>query len=338
MVQSLNWNNFSNSQIVEMKNSGIEVPQDIYEKAQTAMSQEVNGVSNDQQKVSYSVNDYSGEANEAKEMVDELKADGTKLKNIVRALTEKCDSFTEELSGLLEEVNNNISYVSVNTTTLNELSQNINAQQAEIESATKETEEKIAEKQNEFDSIYTKINDGTATEEDQQKAETLGQEITDISKDGNAKIASKESLVQQTNTKIVNINSDIANVAQTVGKAINKVNDGMEFVNETREQVHKLRNKNKGFMGFGGSKAEKRIANHGATAADKLENNVRKVDRAAHKVARQNNITITKQSSTEQANEKLNNAISNSKNTINGLADSNVNNDDKLKNKKKDEK
>ena len=61
MVQGINWNNYSPNQIVEMKQNGFQVPDDVYNKAETTLSEtetkEVTSESADEKDVEYAVTD-----------------------------------------------------------------------------------------------------------------------------------------------------------------------------------------------------------------------------------------------------------------------------------------
>ncbi len=243
MVQGLNWNNYSNNQILEMKKSGMQVPDDVYKKAQEAVSKEVQTESLDTQNVTYQVEDFSAEINEAKELREQLEAEGESLSSMVKTFTEKSNQATDTLSTLFGEVENNISYITQNEEMSQTLASTAEDEQAVVRELVDETQKKVEEKQNELEQISAKIEDGTATEDEQNQAKSLSDEIAEIADEGNANIASKQAIANEATSKAVAINSNLKDVAQTVGKAVNKANDGLEIATETQDLGKKLYDK-----------------------------------------------------------------------------------------------
>ena len=244
MVQGLNWNNYSANQIVEMKNNGIEVPEEVYNKAEAALNPqeaaEVTAQQGDASSLSYTVYDDSGKINEAKELRAQLEEEGANLKEMVKTFTKESIEASTSLEASMKEIENYVSYVSVNEQTAKALSDQANDEQAVVIELAKQTEEQVKAKEDEFDFLNEKIENGTATEAEQAKAEEVGAEIQEVAADGNAKIAEKSKVANNLAGRLSMVQGNMAEVANNTGKAINKAGDGIELAKETNELSTKL--------------------------------------------------------------------------------------------------
>ena len=316
MVQGLNWNNYSANQIVEMKNSGIEVPKDVYEKAEAALSEqdskEVTAQGNDNSDVQYTIQDSSGEFNEAEQMAQEMEAQlgsrfnllGANLSHMVQQFTDICNNTNNEMKSNIEELNSMVSYVTVTQTETEQLNQEVAAEEADLQEVVDDFTEELEVKEEEMEALTDKVEDGTATEEEQAKAEQLGEEIGELVDDGNAEIQAKQETVNNVKTSVLTQNKDMAQLAQNLGKKINDAGNAKEIATKTNELSQELYERGKktatvasffsvfglGFM-IGGLKQMK-TAQQGIMTSGVLTANATQTTAMAAKVAEQNNINI----------------------------------------------
>lgn len=308
MVQGLNWNNYSANQIVEMKNSGIEVPKDVYQKAEAALSEqdskEVTAQGNDNSDVQYTIQDSSGEFNEAEQMAQEMEAEGLSLRGMVDEFTNICNTTNNEMKSSLEELNSMVSYVTVTQTETENLNQEVAAEEADLQEVVDDFTEELEVKEEEMEALTDKVEDGTATEEEQAKAEQLGEEIGELVDDGNAEIQAKQETVNNVKTSVLTQNKDMAQLAQNLGKKINDAGNAKEIATKTNELSQELYERGKktatvasffsvfglGFM-IGGLKQMK-TAQQGIMTSGVLTANATQTTAMAAKVAEQNNINI----------------------------------------------
>ncbi|MBR1681498.1 hypothetical protein IJ707_06900, partial [bacterium] len=245
--QGINWNNYSANQIVELKNKGMEVPDDVYDKAQAQISEtdanEVKADSKDDAKVSYTIQDRSGEKNEAKELRAQLEAEGESLKSMVKQFTDKSVEATETLSKTMESVDQLVSYITENEDAAVALGNAADDESAVVMQIVADANEEIQQKEDELDFLNEKIEDGTATESEQNEAQTLSDEIGEISDETSTEIGSKVATAQSMNSQVATINDNLKDVANQTGKAINNAKDAMELADETKDLSKKLYDK-----------------------------------------------------------------------------------------------
>ena len=245
MVQGTNWNNYSANQIIELKNKGVEVPKEVLTKAQDEIgvdkktADEVTSVSDDNNGVDYS----ETEVNEAKKMREELEAEGTSLKEMVQKFTEA----SKEASALIEnsgkELLNLVKVVEASEMESKQLSnQAVDEQQMVIE-ITKQTEEEIQTKEGELDFLNEKIEDGSATESEQEKAETLGEDIKTISSESGDKIKAKAEITENLNNGVSSIAAKLSGISEKTKKLRENAKDGAELGTETFDMSKKLYDK-----------------------------------------------------------------------------------------------
>ncbi len=247
MVQGINWNNYSANQIVELKNQGVEVPEKVYKNAQAQISetdaQEVKAESKDDAKVSYNIENTADQKNEAKELRAQMEQEGADLEEIVEKFTEKSNAATQDITAAMQEIQGFVSYISENQTIAEALGSVANDEAAVVMQVVADAENEIQQKQDELDFLNEKIEDGTATESEQNKAEHLGADINKTAGKAQAAISEKTSVAANLNTQMVAVNDNLKEVANKTGKALNDAKDAIEVANETKDVSKELYDK-----------------------------------------------------------------------------------------------
>ena len=313
MVQGLNWNNYSPAQIVEMKNSGIEVPEEVYEKAEAALSEqdakEVTSNSDDTQ--SYSIVDSASDKNEAQELRQELEEEGVRLGDMVNLFTAQSQVAIGDVASSMQQIENYVSYIAVEQQQTQELTDAADDAGQVIVDIAADTESKIQAKSDELAFLNDEIEAGTATEEQVAQAEQLGADIKEIADDSSAKIDAKSGEATVASEKAAEADSNLKEIAQNVGKAYNKAIDAQELATETKDMsIQLLQKGNKArfwgsmvgglFAGeigaFAGSfigRKSVKAAQQGLMASTMLNAVSGKTKGTAEQIAAQNNIAIT---------------------------------------------
>lgn len=308
MVQGLNWNNYSASQIVELKNNGVEVPDEVYKNAEAALSKqdakEVTAQGNDNKEVKYTVQDMSGNINEAELLADDMEKQGLSLRKMVKEFTNICRTNQVEQLADLVELNNMVSYVTVTEAENEELERQIVVEENELEEFIDDFNAEVEKKEKELTTINDKIEDGTATQEEETKAEELGEEINEAVEDGNGKLDAKEANVNAVKDKALATTDDLGALAQNIGKKINKAGDSMEISDKTGELSKELNDIGRktaligsafSIFGLGATIAgivQMKTAREGMAAANALGNAAGQTISTAQVVAEQNDIAI----------------------------------------------
>ena len=235
MVQGINWNNYSANQIVELKNQGVEVPEKVYKNAQAQISetdaQEVKAESKDDAKVSYNIENIADQKNEAKELRAQMEQEGADLEEIVEKFTEKSNAATQDITAAMQEIQGFVSYISENQTIAETLGSVANDEAAVVMQVVADAENEIQQKQDELDFLNEKIEDGTATESEQSKAEHLGKDINKTAGKAQNAINQKTAVAANLNTQMVAVNDNLKEVANKTGKALNDAKDAIEVAN-----------------------------------------------------------------------------------------------------------
>lgn len=226
MVSGINWSSYSANQIVELKNNGVEVPQDVYNQAMA----EVTTASNDEQEMSYVITDEASDVNEAEQEVATASEYGATLKNILGTLISKCSEKGSEMKELESDINNYSmqmdKVVEQAEATSTEASSDLEGLEADAEQASDAIAAKQAEieqKQAEIDALKAEIDSGEldedASKEKQQKIDDLSGEIEGL------------------NSEIAALQGDISQAASTEDAKKSDVNDKLASMGKTMEDV-----------------------------------------------------------------------------------------------------
>jgi len=291
MVQGLNWNNYSPNQIIEMKNNGIEVPDEVYEKAEAALSeqdaQEVTSQGDDAAEVSYTIADDAAEVNEAEQEVAAAEEYGANLKDILGTLIGKCFIKDAEMAKLTEQLDEYTLQMEDVMSQTSELTEETEAEletvKAEAEDAAAKIEEKQAEVEEKTDEIENlqveaeaKSVEGDVDAADaadakiedlEQDIEDLNAEISTLGDDVDVKAQAEEMVKLAANVKLQLLGKTMDDVKNDLEGALNDATNANEYADVTIEkgieatEISSRREARKagfkdGFFGFFGSKKD----------------------------------------------------------------------------------
>ena len=298
MVQGINWNNYSPNQIVEMKQNGFKVPDDVYNKAETTLSEtetkEVTSESADEKDVEYAVTDdaqaidaseYESKIQDAAEFKKQLEEEGASLKSMVKQFTAKTNESIQIMNVSLEEISQFSDLILEKQDAATETQTQAEEEQAEVQKAVEEMNAEVEKKQTELETVNDKIESGEATEDDVAKAEGLQGEIGDVVAAGTAEIETKATVAEDLTTETTETMSELELLGKITNISYKEAQKGTELSKETFDLSKKLYNKGAkagkiaaalgslagGIAGyFGGKAAGTAIANKG------IENYIKK--------------------------------------------------------------
>lgn len=253
MVQGINWNSYSANQILEMKQKGVQVPDDVLKKAESSISEkdtkEITSESNDEKNVEYDVTDdtqnidsseYKSKIQDVADFKKQLEEEGASLKSMVKQFTTKANENTTMLTASLEELSMFTDFIAEKQDIATETQTQAEKEQAEVQATAEKITQEIEKKQDEIETINDKVDSGEATEEDKTKAKNLQGEIQTIADNGNATITAKEAVVADLNTETVTTMSDLEALTKLVKEDSTDAQKGIDFAKETHDLSNKL--------------------------------------------------------------------------------------------------
>lgn len=253
MVQGINWNSYSANQILEMKQKGIQVPDDVFKKAESSISEkdtkEITSESNDEKNVEYDVTDdtqnidsseYKSKIQDVADFKKQLEEEGASLKSMVKQFTTKANENTTMLTASLEELSMFTDFIAEKQDIATETQTQAEKEQAEVQATAEKITQEIEKKQDEIETINDKVDSGEATEEDKTKAKNLQGEIQTIADNGNATITAKEAVVADLNTETATTMSDLEALTKLVKEDSTDAQKGIDFAKETHDLSNKL--------------------------------------------------------------------------------------------------
>lgn len=271
MVQGINWNNYSPNQIVEMKQNGFKVPDDVYNKAETTLSEtetkEVTSESADEKDVEYAVTDdaqaidaseYESKIQDAAEFKKQLEEEGASLKSMVKQFTAKTNESIQIMNVSLEEISQFSDLILEKQDAATETQTQAEEEQAEVQKTVEEMNAEVEKKQTELETVNDKIESGEATEDDVAKAEVLQGEIGDVIAAGTAEIETKATVAEDLTTETTETMSELELLGKITNISYKEAQKGTELSKETFDLSKKLYNK--------GAKAGKIAATLGSLA------------------------------------------------------------------------
>ncbi len=296
MVQGLNWNNYSASQIVELKQNGVNVPDDVYNEAQEKMSKEVNQTSDDATAVSYTITDDAGEINEAEQEVATAQEYGANLKTILGNLISKCTGQNQELGKVQEDLDKyTLQMEDVMSQTV-VITEETTEKLEDIQEETEATANEIAQKQDEIEAKteelegITNADANEVSEEDAAKAENLQAEIEDLGGDVkelksefDAKSTAENMVKVAANVKLQLMGKTMEDVKNDMQDALNKATNATEYADVTIEKGMEASNidswkdaRKAGFgsrfLGLGGKREAHRMGDVAIVKGEELGN------------------------------------------------------------------
>lgn len=253
MVQGINWNSYSANQILEMKQKGVQVPDDVLKKAESSISEketkEITSESNDEKNVEYDVTDdtqnidsseYKSKIQDVADFKKQLEEEGASLKSMVKQFTTKANENTTMLTASLEELSMFTDFIAEKQDIATETQAQAEKEQAEVQATAEKITQEIEKKQDEIETISDKVDSGEATEEDKTKAKNLQGEIQTIADNGNATITAKEAVVADLNTETATTMSDLEALTKLVNEDTTDAKKGVDFAKETHDLSNKL--------------------------------------------------------------------------------------------------
>lgn len=253
MVQGINWNSYSANQILEMKQKGVQVPDDVLKKAESSISEkdtkEITSESNDEKNVEYDVTDdtqnidsseYKSKIQDVADFKKQLEEEGASLKSMVKQFTTKANENTTMLTASLEELSMFTDFIAEKQDIATETQTQAEKEQAEVQATAEKITQEIEKKQDEIETINDKVDSGEATEEDKTKAKNLQGEIQTIADNGNATITAKEAVVADLNTETATTMSDLEALTKLVKEDTTDAKKGVDFAKETHDLSNKL--------------------------------------------------------------------------------------------------
>ena len=103
MVSGINYGNYSASQLKELKNNGVQVPDEPIKTAEKKEATAINKT-DDNQEVKYEIADDASKTNEAQKEVETAKEYGANLKTILETLMKKDEGFIADMATLQGEI------------------------------------------------------------------------------------------------------------------------------------------------------------------------------------------------------------------------------------------
>lgn len=253
MVQGINWNSYSANQILEMKQKGVQVPDDVLKKAESSISEkdtkEITSESNDEKNVEYDVTDdtqnidsseYKSKIQDVADFKKQLEEEGASLKSMVKQFTTKANENTTMLTASLEELSMFTDFIAEKQDIATETQTQAEKEQSEVQATAEKITQEIEKKQDEIETINDKVDSGEATEEDKTKAKNLQGEIQTIADNGNATITAKEAVVADLNTETATTMSDLEALTKLVNEDTTDAKKGVDFAKETHDLSNKL--------------------------------------------------------------------------------------------------
>lgn len=253
MVQGINWNSYSANQILEMKQKGVQVPDDVLKKAESSISEkdtkEITSESNDEKNVEYDVTDdtqnidsseYKSKIQDVADFKKQLEEEGASLKSMVKQFTTKANENTTMLTASLEELSMFTDFIAEKQDIATETQAQAEKEQAEVQATAEKITQEIEKKQDEIETINDKVDSREATEEDKTKAKNLQGEIQTIADNGNATITAKEAVVADLNTETATTMSDLEALTKLVKEDSTDAQKGIDFAKETHDLSNKL--------------------------------------------------------------------------------------------------
>lgn len=320
MVSGINFGNYSVAQLKELKNNGIQVPDEAIKAAETKEAEASK--TDDNAEVKYEIADDASKTNEAQKEVETAKEYGANLKTILETLIKKDEGFIADMATLQGEIDKYKTQTEEATKQINDISTEIQKDIDTTQEKAKTIEEQIAEKQKEYEAkmkeLETLQQKENPTEEEQTKMQTLQTDIETL-KDGikslsenGEKIADKtEETTQSAQAKAEALGTTLETVKNDAEAAANKAINSNEYADVTIEKGTEAANitskkeaksegfKKRGFLGFGKKgdvKAANKMGNMAIATGEQLGGATVNISKSVESVAKDFDISFAKTS------------------------------------------
>lgn len=321
MVSGINFGNYSVAQLKELKNNGVEVPDEAIKAAETKEA-EASSKTDDNAEVKYEITDDASETNEAEEEVENAKEYGANLKTILETLMKKDEGFISDMATLQSEIDKYKTQTEETAKKIDDVStetqKNVDATQEEA----KTVEEQIEEKQKEYDEkmkeLETLQEKESPTEEDQAKIQTLQtdiqtlqSDIESLSQDGEKLADDAKTTTQDAQAKAEALGTTLEAIKDDAQDAANKATNANEYADVTIEKGTEASNitskkeakaegfKKSGFLGIGKKgdvSAANKMGNLAIATGEQLGSATVNVAKAVEDVSKEYNISFAKTS------------------------------------------
>lgn len=320
MVSGINFGNYSVAQLKELKNNGIQVPDEAIKAAETKEAEASK--TDDNAEVKYEIADDTSETNEAQKEVETAKEYGANLKTILETLMKKDDGFIGDMATLQGEIDKYKTQTEESTKQINDISTEIQKDIDTTQEKAKTIEEQIAEKQKEYEAkmkeLETLQQKENPTEEEQAKMQTLQTDIEalkgdikSLSENGEKVADEAEVTTQSAQAKAEALGTTLETIKNDAEAAANKATNANEYADVTIEKGTEAANitskkeaktegfKKRGFLGFGKKgdvKAANKMGNMAIATGEQLGGATVNIAKSVESVAKDFDISFAKTS------------------------------------------
>ena len=320
MVSGINFGNYSVAQLKELKNNGIQVPDEAIKAAETKEAEASK--TNDNAEVKYEIADDTSETNEAQKEVETAKEYGANLKTILETLMKKDEGFIADMATLQGEIDKYKTQTEEATKQIDDISTEAQKEVDATKEKAKTIEEQIAEKQKEYEAKMKELEElqqkENPTEEEQAKIQTLQTDIEalkgdikSLSKNGEKVADEAEVTTQSAQAKAEALGTTLETIKNDAEAAANKATNANEYADVTIEKGTEASNitskkeakaegfKKRGFLGFGKKgdvKAANKMGNMAIATGEQLGGATVNIAKSVENVAKDFNISFAKTS------------------------------------------
>lgn len=320
MVSGINFGNYSVAQLKELKNNGIQVPDEAIKAAETKEAEASK--TNDNAEVKYEIADDTSETNEAQKEVETAKEYGANLKTILETLMKKDEGFIADMATLQGEIDKYKTQTEEATKQIDDISTEAQKEVDATKEKAKTIEEQIAEKQKEYEAKMKELEElqqkENPTEEEQAKMQTLQTDIEalkgdikSLSKNGEKVADEAEVTTQSAQAKAEALGTTLETIKNDAEAAANKATNANEYADVTIEKGTEAANitskkeaktegfKKRGFLGFGKKgdvKAANKMGNMAIATGEQLGGATVNIAKSVENVAKDFDISFAKTS------------------------------------------
>lgn len=320
MVSGINFGNYSVAQLKELKNNGIQVPDEAIKAAETKEAEASK--TNDNAEVKYEIADDTSETNEVQKEVETAKEYGANLKTILETLMKKDEGFIADMATLQGEIDKYKTQTEEATKQIDDISTEAQKEVDATKEKAKTIEEQIAEKQKEYEAKMKELEElqqkENPTEEEQAKMQTLQTDIEalkgdikSLSKNGEKVADEAEVTTQSAQAKAEALGTTLETIKNDAEAAANKATNANEYADVTIEKGTEAANitskkeaktegfKKRGFLGFGKKgdvKAANKMGNMAIATGEQLGGATVNIAKSVENVAKDFNISFAKTS------------------------------------------
>lgn len=320
MVSGINFGNYSVAQLKELKNNGIQVPDEAIKAAETKEAEASK--TDDNAEVKYEIADDASKTNEAQKEVETAKEYGANLKTILETLMKKDEGFIADMATLQGEIDKYKTQTEEATKQIDDISTEAQKEVDTTQEKAKTIEEQIAEKQKEYEAkmkeLETLQQKENPTEEEQTKMqtlqtdiETLKGDVKSLSENGEKVADEAEVTTQSAQAKAETLGTTLETIKNDAEAAANKATNANEYADVTIEKGTEASNitskkeakvegfKKRGFLGFGKKgdvKAANKMGNMAIATGEQLGGATVNIAKSVENVAKDFNISFAKTS------------------------------------------